>query len=142
MKNAFVTEATTANAGIKFIIRDIAQQVGEHKEKLLRQKRGRDAHPERKGAGVLPSEERSKEAVKSFTQGGSSRSSSFFRPIIWFLLPQLTYPGTFPWVCMHPSAKMDLKGFWEEPRLTVAWHYSSTFDPQGAFLRMCSVSLV
>ena len=84
MKNAFVTEATTANAGIKFIVRDIAQQVGEHKEKLLRQKRGRDAHPERKGAGVLPSEERSKEAVKSFTQGGSSRSSSFFRPIICF----------------------------------------------------------
>lgn len=39
----------------------------------------------------------------------------------------LTYPGTFPWVCMHPSAKMDLKGFWEEPRLTVAWHYSSNF---------------
>ena len=137
-----VHHVQTVNAGIKFIIRDIAQQVGEHKEKLVRQKQGRDAHPERKGVGGLPREGCRKEAVKPFTHSSSSRSLSFFRPIIWFLLPQLTYPGTFSWVCMHPSAKMNLKGFWEEPRLTVAWHCSSTFDPQGAFLRMCSVSLV
>ena len=34
MKNAFIREADTVNAGIKFIIRDIAQQqVEEHREK-------------------------------------------------------------------------------------------------------------
>ena len=33
VKNAFITEAETVNAGTKFIIRDIAQQqVGEHRE--------------------------------------------------------------------------------------------------------------
>ena len=44
--------------------------MGEHTEKqfvCLRQKQGRDAHPESKGVGVLPNEEeRSKEVVKSF----------------------------------------------------------------------------
>ena len=63
-------EAETVNAGTKFIIRDIAQRVGEDLEKwfvYLRQKQGRDAHLERKGVGVLPSEEEcSKEAVKTF----------------------------------------------------------------------------
>ena len=34
MKNAFITEAKTVNAGMKFIIGDRAQhQVGEHTEK-------------------------------------------------------------------------------------------------------------
>ena len=32
--------------GAKFIIRDTAKQVGEHKDSLLRQKQGRDAHLE------------------------------------------------------------------------------------------------
>jgi len=33
VKNAFITEAETVNAGKTFIIRDTAQQVGEHIEK-------------------------------------------------------------------------------------------------------------
>ena len=59
----------TVKTGTKFIIRDTAQQVGEHTEKQLvqlRQKQGRDGHPERKGVGIPPNkEEPSKEAVKS-----------------------------------------------------------------------------
>ena len=36
MKNAFIMEAETVNAGTKFIITDIAQQqVGEHIEKMF-----------------------------------------------------------------------------------------------------------
>ena len=33
MKSAFITEAETVNAGTKFSIRDIAEQVGKHIEK-------------------------------------------------------------------------------------------------------------
>ena len=69
VKNAFITEAETVNAGKKFSIRDIAEQVGEHTEKRfvqLRQKQGRDAHPGSKGVGVPPSEERLKEEAESF----------------------------------------------------------------------------
>ena len=66
MKNVFLTELKTVNAGIKFIIRDIAQQVGEHKEKLVRQKQGRDAHTERKGVGTPTVRRSGKEAVTSF----------------------------------------------------------------------------
>lgn len=58
MKNAFIVEAGTVNAGTKLITRGTAQQqVGEHIEKRcveLRQKRGGDAHPERRGIGVPP----------------------------------------------------------------------------------------
>ena len=44
--------------------------MGEHTEKqfvYLRQKQGRNTHPERKGVGILSNEEKcSKEVVKSF----------------------------------------------------------------------------
>ena len=44
--------------------------MGEHTEKqlvYLRQKQGRNTHPERKGVGVLPNEEKyGEEVVKSF----------------------------------------------------------------------------
>ena len=63
-------ETKTVKTGIKFIIRDTAQHVGEHTEKqfvYLRQKQGRNTHPERKGVGILSNEEKcSKEVVKSF----------------------------------------------------------------------------
>ena len=66
--------------------------------------------PGEKGCGWPPhEEEHSKEAVKSLVQVSSSGSFSSIRPIIWFLFIHLTYPGTLPWVCPHPSAKMDLK---------------------------------
>ena len=45
------------NEGVKFIFRDIAKQVGEHTEKLLRSKQGREAHQERKRVGVPYGEE-------------------------------------------------------------------------------------
>ena len=66
LKNAFLKEAKTVKAGAKFIIRDPAQQVGEHTEKQLRLKQDRDAHPERKGMGLPANEESSKEVIKSF----------------------------------------------------------------------------
>jgi len=60
--------------------------------------------------GVPPrEEEHSKEVVKSFIEVVSSGSLFSFRPIIWYLFPHLTYPGTLPWVCTHPSAKIDLE---------------------------------
>ena len=57
----------------------------------------------------LSEKECRKKVVDLFIQDSSSGSLSSFRPIIWFLYPHLTYPGTLPWVCIHPSAKMDLK---------------------------------
>ena len=65
MKNAFITEAETVNAGTKLTVTDIEQQQGgEHRQE--RQKQGRDEHSERKGVGMPPSEEElRKEAVKS-----------------------------------------------------------------------------
>ena len=90
------------------------QQVGEHVDTWfvqLRQKQGR-GHPWRRRVWTSPLVRRS---AKSFMQGSSSGSLRSFRPVIWFLFPHPTYPGTLPWVCMHPSAKMDLKvKVWEE----------------------------
>lgn len=40
--------------GAKFIIRDTEKQVGGHKDSLLRQKEGRDAHLGRKGGHPHP----------------------------------------------------------------------------------------
>ena len=57
VKNAFLKEAKIVNEGVKFIFRDIAKQVGEHTEKLLRSKQGREAHQERKRVGVPYGEE-------------------------------------------------------------------------------------
>ena len=55
MKNVFITEEETVNAGSAFIIRDAAgEKVGWHAEPQvlqLRLKRGRAAHPERKHVG-------------------------------------------------------------------------------------------
>ena len=56
-KSAFILEAKTVPTSAKFIIRDVAQQVGEHTEKLLRSKQGREAHQERKRVGVPYGEE-------------------------------------------------------------------------------------
>ena len=59
-----------------------------------------------------------------------------------FFFPQLTYPETLPWVCTYPSAKMNLEvnsSGRSKPHMT--WHYPLTFDPQGAFVCICSVSL-
>jgi len=45
--------------GTKFIIRDTEQCMGEHRGKQFvypTQKQGRDAHPERKGIGILSNE--------------------------------------------------------------------------------------
>ena len=87
-------------------------------------------------------EEHSKEVVKSFIQASSSGSLSSFSQLSGFFF-NLIYTGTLPLVCTHPSAKMDLKvkdsGRSKTP---MTWHYPLTFDPQGAFLCMCSVSLV
>ena len=51
---------------MKFIIRDTAQ-LGEHTDKqFVKTETRQRCTPDRKGVGVSPSEERSKEAVKSF----------------------------------------------------------------------------
>jgi len=99
---------------------------------------------ERKGVGIPPSEgEGSTEAVWTFILVSSSWFSPSFRPVIWFLFLYLTYPGTLLWVYTHPSVKMDLEAkAFGTSKTRVAWNYLLTFDPQGASLCMCSVSLV
>ena len=60
--------------------------------------------------------------------------------MIWFLFPHLTYPGTLPWVCTHPLAKMDIEMKASgRNKLIMAWHYPLTFDPQEPFCT-CVVS--
>ena len=51
--------------------------------------------------------ERRRSAVKRLSQ--FSWAFVFLWPIIWFLFPHLSYPGTLSWVLTHPSAKMALK---------------------------------
>ena len=68
MKNAFITEAETVNAGTKFITRNITQQImlclssemggtGHREMVCLVKIQGRDAHQERQGVGVPSDEE-------------------------------------------------------------------------------------
>ena len=64
----------------------------------------------------------SKEAVKLFIWGNSFGSLSPFSPIIWFLVPHLTDPGTLGWGHTHPSAKMDLKVKASGRSKTCSWH--------------------
>ena len=56
MKNAFIREAESVNAGTKFTIRDTAQQhLGKNRERqlvYLRQKQCRETHLERKVMGA------------------------------------------------------------------------------------------
>ena len=87
MKNVFLTELKTVNAGIKFSVRDTAEPpVGVHTEKRLRQDRSRAAmHAREKGCGVPPGEEGCrKEAAKPFTQGSSSGSLLTLRQSLGF----------------------------------------------------------
>ena len=107
LKNAFLKEAKTVKAGTKFIIRDTAQRVGEHREKQLRQKQDRDAHPETEGMGLPPNEESSKEAIRSFIETiDRLNKSQFFWlfvylwPILWFLFPHLLTLGPSP-TCVY-----------------------------------------
>ena len=86
--------------------------MGEHRETvcLVKIEARQKCTPREKGCGRPPSEEeRRKEVVKSFLEVSSSRSLSFFRLVIWFLFPHVTYPGTLLLVSIHPSAKVDLK---------------------------------
>lgn len=53
----FLVGGGCKKTGAKFIIRDTAKQVGEHKDSLLRQKQGRDAHLGRKGGHPHPPSE-------------------------------------------------------------------------------------
>ena len=97
---------------------------------------------ERKSVGVPRSEEEpSKDVVSHLYEAvllglclPSGQISGFFLH---------TYPRTLTWMHMLPSAKMDLevKDFGRS-NTHMTWHYPPTFDPQGAFLHMCSVSLV
>ena len=68
MKNTFITETETINVGTQFIVRDVAQQVGQHKEKWFVKTEARQRRtPGDKGCGLTPSgAEHRKEPVTSF----------------------------------------------------------------------------
>ena len=68
-------------------------------------------HTQRERVWASPRVRRStvKKRLSHSCEVSSSGSLASFRPIIWFLFPHLTYPGTLPWLYMHLSARMDLK---------------------------------
>ena len=107
VKNAFIVEAETVNAGTKFIIRHSTTTCGRaHRETIcLVEIEGKQrSTPRDKGCGHPPNEEEpSKEVVKLFIWVSSSGPLSFFRPIIWFLFPHLTNPGILPWGAHTPT---------------------------------------
>ena len=127
---------TKLKTGTKF--RDTAQ-VGEHTEKLLRQKQGWDTHLERKGVGVLPNEEeRTREVIQITYIGQFFRVFVYLWPVISFLFPHLTCSRTLS----NPRAHLWTK--WipaQRPmgRLTspiLGWRLLLFW--QGAILCMCS----
>ena len=60
--------------------------------------------------------------------------------IIWFLFPHLTYPRTLLWVCMYPTAKMDLEVKASgRSKIHYGRYHPLTFNPRGAF-SVCVVS--
>ena len=146
MKSSFIIEAEIINSGTALIIRDKAYDQRERTQTLylVKIEARQKCKPREKVCGRPPSqEEHKKEVVKSFLWMSSSRSLSSFRPILWFLFPHLTYPGTLPLVRIHPSAKVDLKVKDSGGRkFIMVWHYSLTFDPEGGFLHKCQFSSV
>ena len=113
MKNVFIMEEETVNAGSAFIIRDAAgEQVGRHAELQvlqLRWKRGRATHPERKDVGDPPmrrsaGRRRPSHSGRSGLPGLCLPSANY-----WFLFPH-DLPGDPPCVSTTPApAKMDLE---------------------------------
>ena len=60
-----------------------------------------------------------------------------------FFFPHLTCSGTLPWGAHMPlSQDKSSEGFWEEQDLLWLDSNPLTFDPQGDFLHVCSVSLI
>ena len=127
----------TVNVGTKFIIRDIAEQVGDHVEKLFSWDQGWDlklfswdqgwdAGTKGKGVGVALSEE-------VHTEGTLSH---LYRAVLLGLcLPSGHLPcfffhtwltvGPFSGVCMHLWAKMG------RARPFMAWSYSLNFNTKN-----------
>ena len=68
-------------------------------------------HTQRERVWASPQVKRSavKKRLSHLCKVSSSGSLGSFRPIIWFLFPHLTYPGTLPLLHMHLSARMDLE---------------------------------
>ena len=108
----------------------------------MRQKQGRDAHLERNGVGFPPSQEEcSKEAFKSFIEDSSSGSLSTFSQLSGFFSHTWATLVHYPVSACTPQPRWISKGrFLGRARLIMVWHYTLTFDPQGTFLCMCSVS--
>ena len=109
MKNAVITEAETVNAGTKFIIRNIAQQEGEHTKSLFRWHRSKaEIHTRRGRMWASPCEEHNKGAVKSFIRSVllglclPSRQLSDFFFHIW------------PTIEASPGFASQSEVFWEE----------------------------
>ena len=81
----------------------------------------------------------SEEAVKSLIIGQFFRVFVYLWPITWFLFPHLTCPRTLPNLCAQLFSKMD-----SGPEAYGGpWHHLFwvIFDPQGASLHRCNVSL-
>ena len=97
VKYVFIMQAETVNADTKFITRDSTTDRRVHREMICLVKteaRQRDTPGEKVCGHLLSEEECSKDVVKSFIQVNSYWSLSFVKPVIWFIFPHLTYPGT------------------------------------------------
>ena len=83
---------------------------------LVKTEAGRKAQ-ERKGVGIPPSEEvHGKRWLINLCRPVLPGLLSSFRPIIWFLFPYLTCPGTLPWGVHAPLSQEGSvsEGFWKE----------------------------
>ena len=161
MKNAFITEAETVNAGTKFITRNITQQImlclssemggtGHREMVCLVKIQGRDAHPERVWASPVARRSAVKRRLSCLHR---SVLPGLCLPLAQYLIPFST-PG-LPWD-PYPGCTRTAQPRWISKwrllggaRIIMAWRYPDfwpgvipTFGLQGAFLRMCRVSLV
>ena len=75
LKSEFLKKIKAIKIGTEFIIRDIAQRMGEHTEKqLISDGSKAEAHTQREDVGVLPVGRSTERCVRSLTQGSSFRS--------------------------------------------------------------------
>ena len=140
--------AETVNAGTKFIVRDIAQQqVGEHREivYLVEIEARQRLTTQREKVWVSPLVRRS--TVKrqlSHLDRSVLPGVVFFQAnyLVSFSTPDLPWNAILGFPCTPQPRWISKWRLLGGARLIMAQLYPLTFDPQKAFLCMCSVCLV
>ena len=132
------------------------QQVGDHKQSssFSFRARQRGTRPERKGVGVCPHEPECTEVVKPCIYRGQFFRVFVFLPAKYLVcLPSGQVSGfsvhTRPTLGPSPGCPRISQPRWilqwrllGGTRLIMGWPWPLTFDPQGAFPHVCSLSFV